>query len=100
MVSLDTGRRGPGLLERKTGRKTRLSGKSLRYARAVDGDAAEIDRVDLARVGDVVERVSVEHKQISVLPRFDRAAVAHAQEFGTVARRCRDHLRRRHPGGH
>src|SRR5262245_14387851 len=40
---------------------------------AIDGLASEVDGVDLADVGDVVERIGIEHDEIGALARRHRA---------------------------
>jgi hypothetical protein len=44
------------------------------------------DSGDAARIGDVVERVGVEHDEVGALARRPRAGVGDAQELGRVAR--------------
>jgi hypothetical protein len=64
------------------------------------GAPAQVHRRDAARVGDVVERIGVEHDEVGALARMQRAGVGDPQELGGVAGRRHDDLHGRHSGGH
>src|SRR5882762_3508724 len=61
---------------------------------AIDGLASEIDRVDLADIGNVVERIGVEHDEIGALAGRHHAELVEAQHLGGIPRRRDDHFHR------
>src|SRR5712664_672285 len=67
---------------------------------AIDGLASKIDRVDLADIANVVERIGVEHDEIGALAGRHHAELVEAQHLGGIPRGCDDHLHRGEPGRH
>src|SRR5882672_1488397 len=67
---------------------------------AIDGLASEVDRVDLADIANVVERIGVEHDEIGALAGRHHAELVEAQHLGGIPRGCDDHLHRGEPGRH
>src|SRR5215467_2901334 len=65
---------------------------------AVDGLASEIDRTDLADIGNAVERIGVEHDEIRALAGRDHAELIKAQHLCGIPRRRDDHFHRGEPG--
>src|SRR5713101_6267470 len=61
---------------------------------AIDGLASEVDRVDLADIGNVVERIGVEHNEIGALAGRHHPELVEAQHLGGIPRRRDDHLHR------
>src|SRR5262249_55825359 len=67
---------------------------------AIDLDASNIHLHDPPCVANLLERIAVEHQQISALAGHERAAIGKAEVLGGAAGRRRDHLRGRHAGLH
>src|SRR5215470_1295883 len=68
-------------------------------ARAVDLLSAQIDLVDLARIGDVVERIGVEHDEVGALAGRHHAELIKLERLCCLARRGHDHLHGREASG-
>src|SRR4051812_11593185 len=52
---------------------------------AIERSPTRVDRRDLPRVGDVVERVGVEDDEIGALAGLERPELGEPQEFGRLA---------------
>src|SRR5688572_10395544 len=61
---------------------------------AVHGRSAQIHGRDAARVRDVVERVGVEDDEVRALARLHRSSILQQEQFGAIARRGHEDLRR------
>jgi hypothetical protein len=66
-----------GTAERLAGVLPRFFGGAagMRSIAAVELFTCEVHTADLARIGDVVERVGVEHEEVGALAGGDRAAI-------------------------
>src|SRR5215510_11618297 len=67
--------------------------------RAVDLLSAQIDLVDLADVGDVVERIGVEHNEVGALAGRHHAELIEPERLRGLSRRCYDHFHGREAPG-
>src|SRR5262245_55362340 len=67
--------------------------------RAVDLLSAQIDLVDLAHIGDVVERIGIKHDEVGALARRHHAELIEPERLRRLARRGHDHLHRREASG-
>ncbi len=68
-----------------------------RSAATIDFLPAQIDPRDPSGVGEVVERVGIEHDEARALAGCDRTHVGEAEDLGRRARGGDEHLLRRHP---